>query len=281
MSKPTILVTGATGLLGPYLLERARSAGQALGLARSGTDIVCDLTDATSVREVIRETKPNLVIHAAAMSDVDVCERDPDTADRINRGATQTIADALPNDAFLVFFSSIAVYPDTTGPHTEDGTDPVNVYGHTKLAGESAALTHTETLVLRTAMFGPSRNPGRMSLSDFILSKLQGNETLPLFEDELFSPLHVETLADITIRAGLARMTGVFNAASHDGMSKADFGRAIAVAKDLPTTGMHIVNSRRLPGRVRRALDMRLDPARLEATLGGTMPSLTAEIARL
>ena len=90
MSKPTILVTGATGLLGPYLLERARSAGQALGLARSGTDIVCDLTDATSVREVIRETKPNLVIHAAAMSDVDVCERAPDTADRINRGATQT-----------------------------------------------------------------------------------------------------------------------------------------------------------------------------------------------
>lgn len=281
MTKPVILVTGATGLLGPYLLERARSEGRAFGLAQSGTDITCDLTDANSVHQVIREIEPDLVIHAAAMSDVDMCERDPDAADQINRGATQTIADALPADALLVYFSSIAVYPDTTGPHKEDGTGPINVYGRTKIMGECAAQSHRNVLVLRTAMFGPSRNTDRMSLSDFILTRLQGNEKLSLFEDELFSPLHVETLANITIRAGLAQMTGVFNAASHDGMSKAEFGRAIAAAKHLPTTGISIVDSRDMAGRTRRALDMRLDPALLEAALGERMPSLTEEIALL
>lgn len=281
MSEPVILVTGATGLLGPYLVDRARTVGRTFGLARSGADIDCDLTDTDAAAAVITDLSPDLVVHAAAQSDVDECERHPDAADQINRGATKNIAAALPGNAFLVYFSSIAVYPDTAGPHREGSEDPVNVYGRTKLAGEHAAQTHPHTLILRTSMFGPSRNPARMSLSDFILTKLRQQEPLQLFADELFSPLHVETLSDLTMRLAQARTTGVFNANARDGMSKAEFGQAIATAHNLRTDRINIVDSRDLPGRTRRALDMRLDPKRLEDTIGETMPSLEEEIARL
>ena len=73
----------------------------------------------------------------------------------------------------------------------------------------------------------------------------------------------------------------MFNANARDGMSKAECGQALATAHDLPTDRINIVDSRDIPGRTRRALDMRLDPKRLEDTIGETMPSLKEEIARL
>lgn len=281
MSEPVIIVTGATGLLGPYLLDHARQQGRAYGLARSGADVNCDLTDLDAVTHNVADIAPDIIIHAAAESDVDVCERDPDAADRINRGATENIVNAMPDNAFLVYFSTIAVYPDTAGPHVEGTENPVNVYGRTKLAGEQAARTQPKSLVIRTAMFGPSRNPGRMSLSDFIVAGLRDGRSFNLFGDELFSPLHVDTLAGLTLDAVEAGLSGTFNAASHDGMSKAEFGFAIAGALKLPTDGIRVSDSRQVSSRTRRALDMRLDPSRLESALGKTMPSLEQEIARL
>lgn len=281
MVRPVILITGVGGLLGPYLMDAASAVGRAVSLARSSGDYRCDLCDADAVRNILDAVRPDVVLHAAAMTDVDECERNPGAADRANHRATAILADALALDTFLVAYSTIAVYPDTPGPHVEGSEAPVNVYGRTKLAGERAALRRDRSLVLRTMLVGPSRVARRMSFSDFIISNLREGRPITLFRDVLFSPLHVQTLAKLTMDAVRAGLTGVYNAAPRDGMSKADFGFAVAAKFSLATDSLTVDSSRAMADRAPRATDTRLDAGRLEKALGHRMPTIAEEIARL
>lgn len=275
------LITGATGLLSDYLVEACSAHGRVTTTARSGADRICDLADPNAVRTLITELEPDAVIHAAGLTDVDRCEREPDEAFSANRDNAANLTQALPPAARLVFISTDQVYPNTPGPHAEDDTGPVNIYGQSKLEGERAALTHPGAVVLRTNFFGPSRRPGRNSLSDFVVQSLTGREPVTFFDDVLFSPLHMTTLAALVVEAVERGLTGVFNAGCRDGNSKAAFALAIARHKHLQTETSQIGRSTALPARVRRPLDLRLDVTRLETEFGRAMPSLEEEIARL
>ena len=276
-----MLITGSTGLLGPYLVEAAAGWGQVYTTSRTGGGYPGDLTDPDAARAIIDATSPEVIVHAAAMTNVDACETDPNAADRANCQATEILVRTMPVGAFLVFLSTDQVYPDSPGPHVEGQEAPANVYGSSKLAGEKAALKHRQTLVVRTNLFGPSRTPGRTSLSDFVVNSLSARRSITLFEDVIFSPLHATTLTTV-IGAMLDRgLTGTFNAASRSGMSKAEFACRIAdrfgLQKETATKGYSTL----VPGRARRPLDLRMDPSRLEGQLGYTMPTLEEEIARL
>lgn len=273
-----IVVTGATGLLGPWLIDELARFGtvSGLGLTRGRT---VNLSDRESARAILDELAPDVVVHAMALADVDACERQPQEATRLNEVATRNVVEACSNARF-VYVSTDQVYGDVAGPHTEDIVDPVNVYGSSKLAGERAALAHPNSLVLRTNMFGPSRSAHRASLSDTMAAALRAGRAITLFEDSLFSPLHLGTLAALIAELAMGSLTGVYNAASRDGMSKADF--AIALAQHLGlSTASAVRGSSIAPGRVRRARDLRMDPSRLERALQRQMPTLQKEITKL
>lgn len=276
-----ILVTGATGLLGPYLLDAARSLGTAVASGRGGGDARCDLTDPGAVLRLLRAVEPDVVIHAAALTDVDLCQRDPDLARRLNAETAANLARALPDDAVLALVSTDQVYPDRAGPHEEDGVGPVNVYGRSKLEGEQAVLARPNALVLRTNLFGPSRTPGRRSLSDWAADAFRGGGPVTLFTDSFFSPLHMTTLAALVAEAVARDLRGVFNLGSRDGMSKAEFALAVAARLGLPTDRAELCEGAALPARAPRPRDMRMAVTRLEEALGRRMPTLAEEIARL
>ena len=281
MADANVLISGATGLLGPYLVEAAAKWGHVHATSRTGGDHPADLTIPGAARAVIDATSPDIVVHAAAMTDVDACEIDPDAADRANSVATANLVKAISAEAMFVYLSTDQVYPDTPGPHIEGREAPVNVYGTSKLAGEKAALRHRRTLVVRTNFFGHSRTPGRRSLSDFVVESLSARRSITLFDDVLFSPLHATTLT-ATVGEMLERgLTGVFNVASRSGMSKAEFALRIAdrfgLQKETASRGC----SAAVPERAHRPSDLRMDPTRLEIALGRVMPTLEEEIARL
>jgi dTDP-4-dehydrorhamnose reductase len=275
------LITGATGLLSDYLIEACGKHGAVTTTARSGGDRRCDLTDRAAVRSLLSDVAPDVVVHAAGLTDVDRCEREPDRAYAANRDAGANIVSQLPSSARLVFVSTDQVYPDIAGPHAEDAVGPVNVYGQSKLAGEQAALQHSGALVLRTNFFGPSRREGRASLSDFVIRSLSARQNATFFSDILFSPLHMATLGALVAEAMERGMTGVFNAGCRNGASKADFALAVARHKGLQTETSRIGNSTVLPDRVPRPKDMRMAVGRIEQALGRTMPTLDEEVAKL
>ena len=276
-----ILVTGATGLLGPYLVSAASHLGAVTTSARRGGDWACDLRDPGAVRQLVDRVKPTIAFHAAGLTDVDRCEAHPDEAQAANASATENLVDVLPPSCRLIYISTDQVYPDTPGPHREGTEAPVNAYGRSKLDAERAVSTHPRGLVLRTNFFGPSLTPGRESLSDFVVNGLTERRELTMFTDVHFSPLHMSTLAQLLCESATADLIGTYNLASREGTSKYDFAMRIAAYLGLPTATIRPVRASQKPGRAPRPADLRMACDRLEKALGRVFPTLAREVTLL
>ncbi len=281
MPQQSALVLGGTGLLGPYLANALAQSHSVKTVGRESGDIRTDLTDAAAVRELLKTETPSLVINCTALTNVDQCETTPEAADELNRGIPETLAGALPADAHLIQISTDQVYPGTSGPYREAEIGPINVYGKSKLAGELAALTHPNALVLRANFFGPSLTPGRSSLSDWMIDSLRAEKPMTLFTDSLFSPLHLNTVAKFCRMSIERRLTGTFNLGARNGLSKADFAERLAMHLGLSLAKATRGESVALTDRAPRPRDMRMRVDAIETALGVTMPSLEAEIEAL
>ena len=276
-----ILVTGGTGLFGPFLCEALRPLGTVVAQGRRSGDVTADLADAAQARTLMKDLKPDCVVNLVACTNVDQCETDPIHADMLNRGIVENLCASLREDATIVQISTDQVYSGDGAPHRENDTGPINVYGKSKLAGERAAIRHPNALVLRANFFGPSRTPGRTSLSDWLIRSLTEKAPVTGFSDSLFSPLHLQTAADTVVDLLRRDARGIFNLGCRGGMSKADFAFAVARHLDLDSSVITVGRSADLPGRAPRPKDMRMDVGALEAFLGHGMPTLLDEIHKL
>jgi len=277
----TILITGGSGLLAPYLAKISSQYGTVFVTSRSKGPLKCDLTDSNMTRKLLLEVRPNWVIHAAAMTDVDACERNPVQARQANGEAVKNIVDHMDEDTHFAYISTDQVYSDNTGPHLEGSEAPVNVYGSTKLEGEYSAQQHNHSLIFRTNLFGRSMTAGRVSLDDFVINGLRHGKAITVFDDVQFSPLHMRTLAQNICDALAKGLCGTFNLGSRDGMSKADFAFAIADHFKLDTKMVTIGQSSALSNRAQRPHDLRLEVTKYELAMGRIMPTLMQEIQRL
>lgn len=276
----TILITGAGGLLAPYLVDHF-SDKPVVTCARSKGDYQCDLSDDRQVADMIDDVKPATIIHAAAFTNVDGCQRKPNKAFHDNALAVARLGTHLPEESKLVLISTDQVYGNRPGPHREPDTDPVNSYGQTKLAGEWAALQRPNSLVLRANFFGPSRSEGRSSLSDYFVRAFTAKEDVTLFDDVFFSPLHANSLAKIVHELVAMDASGILNAGCREGGSKAEFGSLVAEGLGVCYEGIKIGKSVDMPGRAPRPLDLRMDVSELEKILQRPLPTMKDEIARL
>ncbi|HTL70258.1 MAG TPA: SDR family oxidoreductase [Candidatus Eisenbacteria bacterium] len=205
------LVTGASGLLGGVLMKRL--GPDAVGVSRRGAGAAgphrtLDLADSAGVRRFFEQEAPDLVIHAAAFSDVDGCERDPQQAWTSNALAVKHLAAACaPRRVPLVHVSTDYVF-GTRGkrtPYTEDdAVSPVNIYGLTKLAGENFARNAPGAIVRTSWLYGPG-NPS--NFVNAITARLKSEPLVKVLDDQEDSPTSAEDLAEALVRIG-ARLTG-------------------------------------------------------------------------
>ena len=281
MSASRVLVLGATGLLGPYLVAEGRSRGAFVeSVGRRSGAVRHDLTAPGDTAALLNLASYDVVVNAVALTDVDACERDPARAHAVNAGILARLVEGLAPSTHLVHVSTDQVYPDAPGPHREGVTGPVNVYGRTKLDGEVEARRHARTTVVRTNFFGPSRTSGRASLSDWALGALGRHEPIEGFATSWFSPLRLDTVARWCFDIAAAGVTGTFNLGSRDGMSKYEFILALARAHRLDPSLVRPADARSRCGRARRASDLRLDVRAIEPRLGTELPTLAEEVAR-
>ena len=176
-----ILITGAKGMFAPYLINSAQQSNVVVTTARQGGDVSCDLSDEESVIKMLKEVDPDWVVHTAALTSVELCEKNPEVAYESNVKSTENISRNLNKKTSLIFISTDQVYPDSPGPHVEQNVGPVNTYGRTKLYGEKSALKHCKTLVIRTNMFGRSLTKGKLSIDDFVINNLEIGYSTTLF----------------------------------------------------------------------------------------------------
>ncbi len=269
-------------MLAPYIREVFEQVGEVILTSRSNRNHPCDLTSKDQVNSLIQEIRPSVVVHLAALTDVDYCEKHPGEAREVNFVSTSNLVAALEGSgSYLIYISTDQVYPDGSGPFREDQVAPVNVYGATKLQGEQAVRDYPDSLIARINIVGPSRTEGRSSLSDFFIQSFSGKRHIRLFQDVLFSPLHMKTLAQVLLQCYSQKLTGTFNIGSHDGMSKKDFALKLAEYKGLDASNVTIADSSDLPGRAARPRDLRMDVAWFEGKSGIKLPGLQEEIEKI
>lgn len=237
-----VLVIGASGLLGQYLVSEAAVRGYAVEGTYSSDPVAgltkVELADPSKPRSLIAARKPDIVLLPAAMTSVDVCESKPELAGKINSDASLAIArECAAVDARLVYFSTDHVFDGASGPSDEaKPPHPLNVYGRTKLEGERNVLqAHASALVIRTcANFGWNRLRAKENSVTWILNRLRRGEDVGLFVDQWVSPSYVPDVARVTFDLLRRSTSGIVHVASRDCVTRLDMGRQVCDVFDLP-----------------------------------------------
>lgn len=211
-----ILLIGNTGQLG-WELERTLAP---LGELNACDYPSIDLADGAGVRQFIRECQPDILVNAAAYTAVDQAETEPDKAQAINAVAPGILAEeARQIKAAFIHFSTDYVFDGQKGsPYIEtDLPNPLNVYGHTKLAGEHAVQqAGGGSLILRTSWVYSLR---RGSFVTKVLAWARKQSTLRLVSDQVSNPTWSRMLAEATsqlITSAKSDLFGWFN--EHQGL---------------------------------------------------------------
>ena len=138
-----------------------------------------------------RHFDPEVVVHTAAMGDVDACERHPEVAHRVNTQGTEAIARAaVAVGARLISISTDQVYDGVKGQYDEaDVPQPLMVYGRSKLEGERrAAAICPPTVILRLALMYGWGSSSRLNFVDWLVQRLRAGQEVPLFTDQVPYP---------------------------------------------------------------------------------------------
>ncbi len=234
-----ILITGACGLLGSRLCQAALDAGHDVtGLARdlrpASPGIVLmpvDLRQEAAAAAAVAQARPDVVIHAAAMTDVDACERNPAEAYAANVAASAHVAvAAAAGGAHLVYVSTDYVYDGESGPYREtDAPAPRGAYAHSKWLGEEVTrLLHPAVTIARTAVVHGYPGGARANFSSWLIDALTQGKKLNVFVDQIVTPTLADNLAAMLLELGTRRMTGLFHTADADSLSRVDYARRLA-----------------------------------------------------
>jgi dTDP-4-dehydrorhamnose reductase len=223
-----VLVTGASGNLGGYLLRQLQGTGHAVTAWNGSRE--CDLCQPATIRAAFAAARPDVVLHAAALATVAACHRDPDRARRVNVDATALLADlCAAGGARLVFVSTDLVFDGDRGDYAEtDEPAPLSVYGRSKRAAELAVLTGPRHLVVRVSLlFGPTLT-GRPAFFDEQVRALRQRQPVTCFTDEWRTPLSLTTAAQALTALLTADVNGVLHLGGRERLSRLDMARHLA-----------------------------------------------------
>lgn len=229
-----ILQIGTKGQLGWELLRTCAPLGEVVALDYPDVD----LSDSIGLRELVKNVKPDIIINAAAYTNVDKAESEPELARAINATGPGVLAEeAKKINAVMLHYSTDYVFDGTKGsPYVEtDQPNPLNVYGQTKLEGEQAiAASGCVNLILRTSWVYSMRQGGFVTK---VLQWAREQEVLRVVDDQISSPTSARMLAEITalilaqgrdnVFGYLSEKGGLYHCAGGGSCSRYEWAKAI------------------------------------------------------
>ena len=259
-----ILLTGRGGQVGSELLGKLKSAGEVIATGRAELD----LADVDAIRRVVRETRPGLIVNAAAYTAVDKAESEPALAAKINAMAPGVLAEEAKRlGALLVHYSTDYVFDgEKNAPYVEDDAPrPLNAYGRTKLEGETRVrASGCRHLLLRASwVYGLQ---GRNFLLA-ILDRARRGERLRVVGDQVGAPTSSATIARVTVQCLKREGEGLFHLSASGATSWCGFARAALQIAGLENDVEEIATSE-YPTAAQRPRYSVLANARLQRTFG-------------
>ncbi|HEY0455495.1 MAG TPA: SDR family oxidoreductase [Verrucomicrobiae bacterium] len=270
---PKVWVTGAGGLIGNYLVQTAPHSvpgWEVVPITRSRLD----LTDTEAVRHLFNETKPQLIIHCAGLTQTGPCQKNPQLAHTLNVEVTSRLAECAA-DTRLFFFSTDLVFDGTKGNYVE--TDPVNpllVYAETKAAAERIVLQNPRHTVIRTALNGgisPKRNRG---FNEELKNAWEAGRTTPLFVDEFRCPIPAAVTARAVWELGTQDAPGLYHLGGSEKLSRWEIGNLLAKRWPNLTSRIEKDSIRDFKG-LPRSPDVSMNCAKIQKLLSFQLPGLS------
>lgn len=273
-----VLVTGSNGLLGSKLLIAMSERADLVPLAssRNASPLApipgipyfpLEVTDGAAVSRVIGETRPDAVIHTAAMTDVDGCQRDPERAWLVNVRGTENVASACERvGASLIHLSSEYVFDGRAGPYVEtDRPNALSVYGRTKLASEEVVARCSQRWVVArtTVLFGHAPSARRHFVL-WLLGQLAAGESVRIVDDQVGSPTLADNLAAMLLALTTRDAQGIYHTVGASRLSRFDFARQIAEIFGLDPAGVAPISTAELRQPAPRPLRAGLSTAKFE-----------------
>ncbi len=291
MSNKKILITGSNGLLGQKLVQ--------LLIEKDTIDLIAtavgenrlknlnnryiyesmDVTNESDVMRVFDKYQPDVLIHTAAMTNVDTCETDTEACNKLNVDAVQYLINAcLKNQTFFCHLSTDFIFDGSNGPYTEEAKpNPISVYGESKLKAEELLIkSKIRWAIARTVLvFGIVADMSRSNIILWVKKSLEEGKAIKVVTDQFRTPTLAEDLAIGCWLIAEKEIEGIFNISGEDFLTpyemaiktadffhlpkelieKADSSTFQQAAKRPPRTGFILDKAKKLLGYQPRSFD--------------------------
>ncbi len=295
MSK-TILILGASGLTGYKAMQIARQRFQTFGtynLRRSPdqTLMKLDISKPESLKNIINEIKPDVVLNTVALHNVDYCEVHPEEAYQVNSKVIEILAESCNHiGARLIHISTDFVFDGYKGNYSEtDRPEPLNIYAKSKLEGELHATRCSSFAIVRPSVVygwtpleiqGSNSSSGKpINFALWALKKLHNNESLQIVNDQFASPTLADTLAAVAIRLASKVKNGLYHVSGTSVLSRYDFTVKIANMMGYASDTIKPIESKLFHQIARRPRDSSLDCAKVQADLNYRLLNVDESLA--
>jgi len=263
-----VLVTGASGLLGSRVCQIALKRNHEVYAAYNqhkppyGTPIELNILDPRRQRHELLKIKPEAVVHAAALTDVDKCELEKELAWKTNVEATNNLVRICKeHGTFFVYVSTDYVFDGEKGMYKEtDKPASINNYGLTKLKGEEAVQALDNYCIARgSVIYGSTPATGKTNFALWLLDKLKMKEEVRIINDQWNSPTLNVKMAETILEILEKRVEGIFHIAGATRVSRYEFAERIAETFNLDKKYIKPIASEQMNFIAKRPRDSSLD----------------------
>ncbi len=264
-----MLITGGSGFVGTYLMSRAVEKFKVYSTYNTHATsdprvsaITMDLTNKELILSTLNHIQPEIIIHTAAISKPDVCEKYRDMTEKVNIQATEILADwAKKHDARFIFTSSDMVFDGRQGNYSEtDSPNPLSFYGETKARAEQKLMEmEFNCAIARVALVYGIGKSHHSNFFHSMVKHLQQGEKVNLFHDQFRTPIYVENLAEVLIDLAENNHIGLIHLGGEERISRWDFGLKACEILDLPDALLQRTSMFDFPSAASRPRDVSMD----------------------
>ena len=278
--KKRILIIGSNGMLGQGLTSNF--------MFKRDVELLCtsfeeesvfaevdyaqiDISKPNEVKKIINNFYPDIVINAAAYTNVDGCESEKELAWKINVIGIENIVKYVKRSkSHLVHISSDYIFDGTNGPYSEtDIPNPISYYGKTKLAGENAIISGqiNYTIIRTNVLYGPTQH-GRPDFVKWVVNSLRNNDKIRIVHDQINNPTFIEDMIAAISKIVEIKKEGIYNIGGAELLSRLEFTYKIADYFNLDKSQIDVITTAELNQPAPRPLKSGLVNLKAETELG-------------
>ena len=289
-----IIVTGASGFIGGYICKLLSDVPktQLYACVRDEKSVIADPAIKVEINflkegfeQRLANIEPDIIIHTAALSQVDFCEQNRNEAWKVNVEATEKIAlVAKEVGARLVFLSSDFVFSGKNEFETEESAcSPVSFYGETKVAAESAIkrILDNYAIVRPVLVYGIPLNEGRNNIVTLVKRNLEQGKPMTIVDDQYRTPIYVEDLVDFLLILCSSKEIGIFHVGGAEYISVYEFTLKIARFFNLDVALLSPIKSKELAQKGVRPPKTRFDNMKVQTLFSFYPNSIDAGLLRI